>query len=78
MPPNKDERQNELQDKFQGERNADFDARASAAAFRALCQEASQPALKVLYVRNGEPLAEGDTCTPPLPPPMPVPSSTSC
>ncbi len=69
MPPNKDERQNERQDKFQGERNADFDARASAAAFRALCQEASQPALKVLYVRNGEPLVEGDTCTLPLPPP---------
>ena len=43
-------------------------ARASAAAFRALCQKASEPALKVLYARDGEPLFEGDTCTLPLPP----------
>ena len=57
MPPNKDERTND-----------NTRARASAAAFRALCQESSEPTLKVLYAQLAEPLVEGDTCTLPLPP----------
>ena len=42
--------------------------RASAAAFRALCQQHFRPALKVLYESNAEPLVKGETCTLPLPP----------
>ena len=63
MPLSRDERRDGRADD-----NANALARASAAAFRALCQETSEPALKVLYARGGEPLVEGDTCTLPLPP----------
>ncbi len=67
MPLNK--AQNKTQAQTQDEQTDETSrARAAAAAFRALCQEAFAPPIKVLYARDAEPLVEGDTCTlPPLP-----------
>ncbi len=69
MPLNKTQSRdkNKAQGRTQDEQGEEHSrARAAAAAFRALCQEAFAPPIKVLYARAAEPLVEGDTCTLPL------------